>query len=522
MAGLFGTREGGSALEAAWDRFTASLKAPYALPDVLLSALDLLGELVPAEGYYAYVAPEPGARPYLRVTRTATGNPTVGPNYAGLVTGSTPRAAPLDVDVLAEPHAVRLEGTPTEPFLSMACGPLVVLRAALRPGQRLFPSVRETLSAASRRLHPLLEVAVHLDAVAGDLDQTRVQTATARYAMELVLRVDRLAELVGQATAQVVGDATGYLVSWDADERRSLRVLWQGGPAEELLAALPPQTVWPRVQTGTAMVWSAPRLPGAVARLGYTGFVFAGLGDAPRPAAFALATEKTLEGRSEIAPLLSALVPSLERILRNRALGARLSASYLQSLLLVADLLDAADLHNPQHSREVAALAKATARRMGLPPQEVEVVELAGRLHDLGMIAVNLTLPQKRGQLTDAEREVIRQHPAVGADLLRGLPEEIVPAGVPAAIRHHHERWDGWGYPDRLAQTTIPMPARILAAAEIFMARVSHRSYRRGLPPERALYELRQAAGTQLDPAVVQAVLDVYADQGVFPRAPDD
>jgi len=157
------------------------------------------------------------------------------------------------------------------------------------------------------------------------------------------------------------------------------------------------------------------------------------------------------------------------------------------------------------HSREVAQLSAAIARRLGLSDGDVLHVQLAGWLHDVGKIAVPDAILTKPGPLTDAEWQTMHTHPAVGADLLRHFPE-LAPAC--AAVRHHHERFDGTGYPDRLAGEQIPLGARIVAAADAYSAMTADRPYRapRSLPE--AIDELRRSAGSQLDPAVVTALLD--------------
>jgi putative nucleotidyltransferase with HDIG domain len=156
------------------------------------------------------------------------------------------------------------------------------------------------------------------------------------------------------------------------------------------------------------------------------------------------------------------------------------------------------------HSRQVAELAAAVARRLDLPDGDVLRVQLGGWLHDVGKIAVPDAILTKPGPLTDAEWQIMHTHPAVGADLLRHFPE-LAPAC--SAVRHHHERFDGTGYPDRLAGEQIPLDARIVAAADAFSAMTTDRPYhtRRSVPA--AIEELRRCAGSHFDPAVVAALV---------------
>jgi putative nucleotidyltransferase with HDIG domain len=171
-------------------------------------------------------------------------------------------------------------------------------------------------------------------------------------------------------------------------------------------------------------------------------------------------------------------------------------------------LLDLRDGYTGSHAEEVVALCDAIARRLQLPPATVRELETAARLHDLGKIGVPDVILHKPGRLTPAEWEVMRRHPGWGAEALASVPGG---AGVAAAVRGHHERWDGRGYPDELSGEEIPIASRIIAVADAWHAMTSNRSYRRALDEEHARQELRDGAGAQFDPAVVEALLAVAA-----------
>jgi putative nucleotidyltransferase with HDIG domain len=189
----------------------------------------------------------------------------------------------------------------------------------------------------------------------------------------------------------------------------------------------------------------------------------------------------------------------------------------------LAKLLDLRDGYTGSHAEEVVALCDAIARHLQLPLVTVRELEVAARLHDLGKIGVPDVILHKPGRLTPAEWEVMRMHPGWGAEALGSVPGG---AGVAAAVRGHHERWDGRGYPDELAGEEIPIASRIIAVADAWHAMTSNRSYRRALDEEHARQELRDGAGAQFDPTVVEALLAVtVADRdraGRFHRAGDD
>src|SRR5205085_2925936 len=152
----------------------------------------------------------------------------------------------------------------------------------------------------------------------------------------------------------------------------------------------------------------------------------------------------------------------------------------------LARAVDSRDVYTGSHSERVAAIAGAIAEQLGLSSAEVELVRLAGGLHDLGKLAIPEELLQKPSSLTSAERLVIQRHPQIGHRMLDSLGLEPVAEWV----LHHHERWDGNGYPDGLAGEDIPLGARILFLAEVFDAMTYGRLYRAPLTRDEALAEV--------------------------------
>jgi putative nucleotidyltransferase with HDIG domain len=170
------------------------------------------------------------------------------------------------------------------------------------------------------------------------------------------------------------------------------------------------------------------------------------------------------------------------------------------ALLLLADTVDKRDEYTYQHSLRVAGYCGEIAGALDLPRSEIELVISAARVHDLGKIATADRILYKQAALTDEERKAIIAHPADGSELAGQF--SMYRTGRDC-IRHHHERWDGTGYPDGLAGTRIPLGARIIAVADAYDAMTSDRPYRAALSPEIALGELRAGAGRQFDPDLV-------------------
>jgi HD-GYP domain-containing protein (c-di-GMP phosphodiesterase class II) len=181
--------------------------------------------------------------------------------------------------------------------------------------------------------------------------------------------------------------------------------------------------------------------------------------------------------------------------------GQHATAELAQTL---ARALDAKQPSTAGHSETVAHFSALIAEGLGLQPSHVYRIWLAGLVHDIGKIAIADEILDKPAALTTAEYEAIQLHPQAGYDILAGtgLSEQAV------WVRHHHERFDGSGYPDRLGGEEIAIEARIIHVADAFEAIISDRPYRRGTTREAAAAELLLHSGTQFDPACVQVLLD--------------
>jgi putative nucleotidyltransferase with HDIG domain len=185
-------------------------------------------------------------------------------------------------------------------------------------------------------------------------------------------------------------------------------------------------------------------------------------------------------------------------------LQTELEGTFMTTLAALSDALEHKDAYTAAHAREVEDLAERVGARLGLAGEELRTVRYAALLHDIGKIGIPSEILNKPSKLTEEEFEQIKQHTVIGARMLERIPffEHVHPL-----VRSAHERWDGRGYPDRLAASEIPLGARIICACDAFHAMTSDRPYRVAMPATEAIAELDRNSGRQFDPAVIDALV---------------
>ena len=193
-----------------------------------------------------------------------------------------------------------------------------------------------------------------------------------------------------------------------------------------------------------------------------------------------------------------------------------LRETYLATMTSLAQVIEAKDASTRGHLDRTRTYGVTLAERIDAALAARPDVGYGFFLHDIGKVGVPEQILCKRGPLTDAEWEVMRAHPTIGAQIVE--PIQFLQGAVDI-IRHHHERFDGAGYPDGLRGEEIPLPARIFAVADSFDAMTSDRPYRDAMPVEQALDEVRIGAGTQFDPEVAKEFLLMIEDRAVIERA---
>jgi len=187
-------------------------------------------------------------------------------------------------------------------------------------------------------------------------------------------------------------------------------------------------------------------------------------------------------------------------------MARRANGMIIESVYALAKTIDAKDHYTSEHSKSMVSLVTNMGKKLNLPAREIEDIQHAAVLHDLGKIGIADDILHKTGPLTDAQYDEMKKHPQLGAEILRPIQPM---ANVIPMILYHHERYDGTGYPEGLRGEAIPLGARIIAIADVFQALTSDRVYRKTMRTSDAIEIIKKGGGTQFDPNIVQVFLEV-------------
>lgn len=201
-------------------------------------------------------------------------------------------------------------------------------------------------------------------------------------------------------------------------------------------------------------------------------------------------------------------------VIENVALYENIYENLFATLYAFVEAIEARDPYTKQHSSRVAEFALQIGKEMGCSNEELDLLNFSGRLHDIGKIGIRDCILLKTGPLTEEEFEIIKKHPVIGSNIIGHLG---LMSKEQKIIRHHHERWDGGGYPDGLKGEEIPFLSRILALADVYDAMASDRAYRKRIPDEIITETIVKNAGTQFDEKVVRSFLKVHEPLSCLP-----
>ncbi len=378
---------------------------------------------------------------------------------------------------------VRQGGHPGDLVLVGLVIPAAWLRITLEPAghMTLAPVVVAAALAVGSPVTPLL-VAPLAAAVAGGIARQRPA------AVLLAAGEDALAAGCGVAAFLLLASATS---PWTTPWLLALA----GGVLAYILARVAADALCARVFE-TVAIGTFLRNAGRTILVNYVLLSAAGVG---------LSYLVFRDGRVGYFALALLVVALVEAYHPYKLLSDQREALYA-SLSLVARAIDLKDVYTGRHSRDASEIAVRVARVMGLPESEVRKIRFAGILHDIGKVGVDRKIIRKPSALSAEEMAAMREHPVIGARILQSI--ELL-ADAAEIVRHHHEHYDGSGYPDGLKGEEIPIGSRIVLVADAFNAMTTDRPYRRALTPQEAMRVLEENAGTQFDPAVVRALKTV-------------
>ena len=183
---------------------------------------------------------------------------------------------------------------------------------------------------------------------------------------------------------------------------------------------------------------------------------------------------------------------------------------FLEVLTVLAKLIEMRDSYTRGHSEEVSRWSEIVARKLGLNKDKQEEISLAAKLHDIGKISIPDRILNKPGPLSKEEYAEVKKHPALGANIFSNIDSL---KEVSRIIRHHHEWYNGRGYPEGLKAEEIPLGSRIISVADAYQAMTSDRPYRKAFSKEKAIYELKRRAGSQFDPEIVKIFIRVLNER---------
>ncbi len=237
---------------------------------------------------------------------------------------------------------------------------------------------------------------------------------------------------------------------------------------------------------------------------------------------FGVLSAKVISGNKRFSDkelyYLSFMTQRAAYAIENLALYEHINSGLITTLNAFVKAIEARDPYTEQHSNRVTEIAVKIGKAIGCGEEEIDILNIAGPLHDIGKIGIRDDILLKPGRLTEQEFQKIKEHPDIGAEIIGQLGMWDEHQGI---IRHHHERYDGTGYPDGLKADEIPFLARILSVADAYDAMASDRAYRRKMPIEKVLAILKEGAGSQFDPRCVEAFFDMF-NQGLISIEDDE
>lgn len=500
-----------------WRQLISVIDSRLSLEEALVKILDVVGEMVEARGYYFYLREGRQDSLVLKVVKRATANVEVGPSYSGLISSDEEvYNPPLGLSLDAQPGGVAMVRERGVYLLSIPLwGPALVgvIHAGPLAAREVSSRRRQALAEIASLCAIMVSLLVERDSLKRRVDELSAMSQVSATMMRSAFGIEGVIGLflyLGSSLAGAdgglvmlrgeAGEVPWITVSWGLPEEARGRLereasafagllSFSGAPAvmvaEGGLKSLPA----PLIALGAVGLWVVPFTTGG--RKGALVYWFKSM--------------RKMEGYLRAA--LEEIARRIASAFQHTSRYEETLQSYLETLKSIVALLDSEQPCTVNHSRLIAKYAKEISLALGLPREQLEGVSLAAYLHDVGMVGLDEAILFKHGKLTAVEYERVKGHTQLGGIMVAPLTR---PFPLAPLVRHHHERFDGWGYPDGLKGEEIPLGARIIAVADVFNAKVTARGYREALPYEKAIAGIKAAAGSHLDPVVVEAFVRLW------------
>ncbi|NPV52535.1 MAG: HD domain-containing protein [Firmicutes bacterium] len=501
-----------------WQELASIVDIRLSFEEALVRIMDIVAGIVEADGYYFYIREEKENTLVLKAVKSVPTDVEVGPSYSGLVASN--REAynpPLGLSLDSLPDRVAIVGEQTAPLLSIPLRGerlVGVIHVGPLASRKVAPKQVQALSELAFLCANMVALLAERDGLRLRMEEFSAQSQISATMMRSTFEGEAAIGLFLNLGSGLVGADGGFVIvkgepgktpwvpaCWGLLEDVYRSLSRDPAVASELLMKRDRPEILTAEEGGRSRIssWLAAR---DINCLWVIPFVAEG-----RPGTLGYLFKSFKKMENYTRPALEVIARRIASTIRDIKIYEEMLQSYLETLRSIVDLLDSQEPSTVNHSTLIAKYAREISLMMGLSSEEVETISLAAYLHDVGMMGLGEDILFKKGKLSSSEYEKIKGHAQLGATLVEPLSK---PLPIAPLIRHHHERYDGWGYPAGLKGEEIPLGARIIAVADTFNAKVSSRGYRGALPYERAIADIKAAAGSQLDPKVVDAFIKLW------------
>ncbi|HOV79241.1 MAG TPA: HD domain-containing protein [Bacillota bacterium] len=500
----------------------ANFQPAKGLEKNLSNFLSLVVPLVKADGYYFYLYDQKSGNYLLKaVSSVNDGDGLIAPDYSGLVPYRKGKyTPPLGIPADRRPEKISIVKDGDVPFLEIPAGGETGL-IRVGPVRTVSRRTVQLLRYLSEKLQPALEIVLEVEKMKSQVESVSASSQAIRSLTRSIFDLDGSLSTIMGLSIKIVDAAGGCFlfrskkgmeVAVASGLERETKNLFLSDQETQLFLHKLAENGNFTVLTGESKDFY--NIPPYLAAAGMEMILLQKVSGRTIDGTAVLWHNRSGVVEPHRISALQMLIRRMGDALDRQLKFKELSASYLDILKMLVSTVDNIDSHTVGHSELISNYAGIIAREMGLGDRDVKEIMLAGYLHDVGMLGLSGDILFKTEVYTDLEFETMKLHAEVGASIIEST---ISNSRIASYIRHHHERWDGFGYPLGLKGENIPLGARILAAADMFNAKLTGRKYREPATFERAVYDLSAVSGTQLDPRTVELLIGWFRKKQANP-----